>query len=119
MLNFFKHNDSAQSRLYNKILSLSRNKIFYTNFDLSDTFQNRIYLIFLHISFLNIKTKQVNLHKTYNTLFQKMFEFMFNKIDQNMREIGYGDSVVSRNMKFLVTTFFNIFYRNISLLVRD
>ena len=33
---------------------------------------------------------------------------MFNKIDQNMREIGYGDSVVSKNMKFLVTTFFNI-----------
>ena len=108
MLNFFKNNDAVQSRLYNKILSLSRNKIFYTNFGLSDTFQNRIYLIFLHISFLNIKIKQVNLHKTYNIFFQKMFEFMFNKIDQNMREIGYGDSVVSKNMKFLVTTFFNI-----------
>ena len=37
-----------------------------------------------------------------------MFEFMFNKIDQNMREIGYGDSVVSKNMKFLVTAFYNI-----------
>ena len=33
---------------------------------------------------------------------------MFNKIDQNMREIGYGDVVVSKNMKFLVTTFYNI-----------
>ena len=108
MLKYFKKNQTIVDKLYNKILSLSRNKIFYTNFDLSDTFQNRIYLIFLHISFLNIKTKQVNLHKTYNTFFQKMFEFMFNKIDQNMREIGYGDSVVSRNMKFLVTTFFNI-----------
>ena len=108
MLNFFKQNDSAQSKLYNKILSLSRNKIFYTNFGLSDTFQNRINLIFLHISFLNIKAKQVNLHKTYSAFFQKVFEFMFNKIDQNMREIGYGDVVVSKNMKFLVTTSYNI-----------
>ena len=33
---------------------------------------------------------------------------MFNKIDQNMREIGYGDTVVSKNMKFLVTAFYNI-----------
>ena len=108
MLHFFKQNDSAQGKLYNKILSLSRNKIFYTNFGLSDTFQNRINLIFLHISFLNIKAKQVNLHKTYSAFFQKVFEFMFNKIDQNMREIGYGDVVVSKNMKFLVTTFYNI-----------
>ena len=108
MLNFFKHDNRAQCRLYNKILSLSRNKIFYTNFGLSDTFQNRIYLIFLHISFLNIKKKQIHMHKSYTIFFQKMFEFTFKRIDQNMREIGYGDTVVSKNMKFLVTTFYNI-----------
>ena len=108
MFKFFKQNNSAEGKLYNKILSLSRNKIFYTNFGLSDTFQNRIYLIFLHISFLNIRAKQIDLHKTYSIFFQKVFEFMFNKIDQNMREIGYGDVAVSKNMKFLVTTFYNI-----------
>ena len=25
-----------------------------------------------------------------------------------MREIGYGDSIVNKNMKFLITTFYNI-----------
>ena len=68
----FKQIKSQENKLYNKILFLSRNKLFYTKFGLADTFQNRIYLIFLHISFLNIKTKQVNPHKTYNTFFQKM-----------------------------------------------
>ena len=108
MFNFSKQKYSVETKLYNKILSLSRNKIFYTNFDLCDTFQNRVYLIFLHISFLNVKVKNINEHKTYSSLFQKTFEFMFKKIDQNMREVGYGDVTVNKNMKFLVTNFYNI-----------
>ena len=32
--------------LYNNILSLSRNKLFYSKFALADTFHNRISLIF-------------------------------------------------------------------------
>ena len=71
MLNFFKHDNRAQCRLYNKILSLSRNKIFYTNFGLSDTFQNRIYLIFLHISFLNIKKNKYICIKVIAFFFKK------------------------------------------------
>ena len=43
---------SQEATLYNNILLLSRNKLFYTKFDLIDTFQNRIHLIFIHISFL-------------------------------------------------------------------
>ena len=35
--------------LYNNILLLSRNSVFYTKFNLNDTFQNRIHLIFIHI----------------------------------------------------------------------
>ena len=51
-----KHN-SHEDILYNKILLLSRNIVFYTKFSLNDTFQNRINLIFFHISFLFIKIK--------------------------------------------------------------
>ena len=50
-------NEFQESKLYNKILFLSRNKLFYTKMNLSDTFQNRINLIFLHIGFLFIKIK--------------------------------------------------------------
>ena len=58
--------NSQEDILYNNILSLSRNKILYTTFNLTDTFQNRVYLIFMHISFLFIKIKQ-------SKLFYKLF----------------------------------------------
>ena len=94
--------------LYNNILSLSRNKLLFTKFNLTDTFQNRIYLIFIHVSFLFIKLKQNNLKEIYKDFYQKMFDLIFNNIELNMREIGYGDTVINKNMKFLVKTFYNI-----------
>ena len=99
---------SKESLLYNKILSLSRNKLFYTKLNLNDTFQNRINLIFLHMSFLFIKLKQENSSPFYKKFYQKMFDFTFKKIELNMREIGHGDVTVNKNMKFLVNIFFNI-----------
>ena len=97
-----------ENKLYSKILSLSRNKLFYTNLGLIDTFQNRINLIFLHISFLFIKLKQRDKSYLYKEFFQKMFDFIFNKIELNMREIGYGDMTVNKNMKFLVKVFYEV-----------
>ena len=99
---------SQENKLYNKILLLSRNKLFYTKLGLIDTFQNRINLIFLHISFLFIKLKQQDKRQLYNEFFQKMFDFIFNRIELNMREIGHGDMTVNKNMKFLVKIFYNI-----------
>ena len=103
-----KHIKSQENKLYSKILSLSRNKLFYTDLGLIDTFQNRINLIFLHISFLFIKLKQRDKSYLYKEFFQKMFDFIFNKIELNMREIGYGDMTINKNMKFLVKVFYDI-----------
>ena len=103
-----KISKSPESILYNNILLLSRNKLFFTKFDLSDTFQNRIYLIFLHVSFLFIKIKQTKEKEIYKFFYQKMFDLIFNKIELNMREIGYGDTFINKNMKYLVKNFYNI-----------
>ena len=100
--------NTQEDILYNNILSLSRNKLFFTKFGLADTFQNRIYLIFMHISFLFTKIKQNNQKEIYKVFYQKMFDLIFNNIELNMREIGYGDTVTNKNMKFLVKTFYNI-----------
>ena len=108
MFNNLKKTNTQEVTLYNSILLLSRNKLFFTKFDLADTFQNRIYLIFIHISFLFTKIKQNNHKKIYKVFYQKMFDLIFNKIELNMREIGYGDTVINKNMKFLVKTFYNI-----------
>jgi len=37
-----------------------------------------------------------------------MFDQVFKKIEINMREIGYGDVMVNKNMKFLVKVFYDI-----------
>ena len=37
-----------------------------------------------------------------------MFDLIFSNIELNMREIGYGDTIINKNMKFLVKNFYNI-----------
>ena len=108
MTNYSKKNNLKKDILYNNILLLCRNKLLYTKFDLIDTFQNRIHLIFIHISFIFIRMKLDNKNKIYKVFNQEMFDLVFNKIELNMREIGYGDVTINKNMKFLVKTFYNI-----------
>ena len=99
-----------KSKLYNKIVELSRNKLLYSKFKLNDSFQNRIYLIFIHLSFLLARFKK-NEHKPFLSLFnQNIFDYTFYKIELNMREIGYGDIAVNKNMKMLVKDFYNILF---------
>ena len=107
MLKNFKKNNKQENLVYDSILLLSRNKLFYTNFNLSDTFQNRIHLIFIHISFLFIKIKQNNNIK-YKIFYQNIFDLIFKRIELNMREIGYSDTRINKNMKLLVKNFYNI-----------
>ena len=104
----FKQTNTKEYILYNKILLLSRNKLFYTKFGLADTFQNRIHLIFLHTSFLFVKIKKNKQNQLFKIFNQKMFDLVFIQIEQNMREIGYGDVLVNKNMKYLVKNFYNI-----------
>ena len=108
MSKYLKQINTQEDTLYNNILLLSRNKLFYTKFDLVDAFQNRIHLIFIHISFIFIKIKQNNKNKMYKVFYQKLFDLIFNNIELNMREIGHGDTTINKNMKFLTKTFYNI-----------
>ena len=101
-------NKVYENKLYNKILFLSRNKLLYTDFCLNDTFQNRISLIFLHVSFLFIKIKDNNENLKYKSFYQNMFDFIFKKIEENMRELGWGDVTVNKKMKDLVKIFYSI-----------
>ena len=110
MTKYTKQTNSQSDIFYNNILLLCRNTIFYTKFDLKDTFQNRINLIFIHISFIFIQTKRSDKNNIYKIFYQKIFDLVFNKIEMNMREIGFGDTAINKNMKFLVKTFYNILF---------
>ena len=110
MSKFIHKNKSHEFILYNNILSLSRNKLFYTKFNLADTFQNRINLIFFHISFIITKVNNDIKKNVYKDFYQKLFDISFKLIEINMRELGYGDVSVNKNMKLLVKIFYSILY---------
>ena len=110
MIKNSKKNLLNESNLYNNILLLSRNKFFYLNCDLIDNFQNRIFLIFVHISFIIIKMKQKNKNESVEKFNQNIFDLIFNKIELNMRELGYGDTTINKKMKLLVKNFYNILF---------
>ena len=103
-----KKNNLKVNLLYNKILLLSRNKLLYTKFNMVDSFQNRINLIFLHTCFLFIALRAKSENNIYKDLFQKMFDFVFKSIEIDMRELGYGDTTINKNMKFITKVFYNI-----------
>ncbi len=80
--------------MYNIILSLSRNIFFYKINKLPDTFETRIYLMFFHFSILLIIFK-----KKGEKFDQSHYDKFFNKIEYNLRELGFGDVSVNSKMK--------------------
>ncbi len=85
------------------MLNLSRNIFFYKTLLFEDSYQTRIYLMFFHYSIIlfiqkkrGIKPDQVN----YNNLFFY--------IENNLRELGFGDVSVNKKMKDLNKIFYDI-----------
>ena len=83
-----------KSNLYNILLLLSRNKFFYSKINLSDSFETRLYLMFIHFSIMMIIYKKKN--KKFD---QKEYDLLFYNIENNLREIGFGDVSVNKKMK--------------------
>ena len=80
--------------LYIILLNLSRNKFFYSKLKLEDVFQTRLYLMFFHFSILMICFKKKG--KKFN---QKTYDIFFHNIENNLRELGFGDVTVNKKMK--------------------
>ena len=82
------------NNLYNTLLALSRNIFFYTKIGLPDKFETRIYLMFLHFSIMMIIYKKKGLKFNQND-----YDQLFNNIENNLRELGFGDVSVNKKMK--------------------
>ena len=96
-------NKLHKSSLYNTLLSLSRNIFFYRNLGLPDTFESRIYLMFIHFSIMLIITK-----KKGSKFNQESYDNFFNNIEYNLRELGFGDVTVNKKMKDLNKLLYDI-----------
>ena len=87
---FKKHNTD----LYNTLLRLSRNLFFYNKINLKDTFETRIYLMFFHFSIILIIFRKKNI-----IFSQNKYDDLFHCIENNLRELGFGDVAVNEKMK--------------------
>ena len=80
--------------MYNILLKLSRNIFFYKKIKLADDFETRIYLMFFHFSILMIISK-----KKGKKFSQNSYDYLFYNIENNLRELGFGDVSVNKKMK--------------------
>jgi len=96
-------NIKHEVNLYNTLLFLSRNIFFYTKIKLKDSFETRIYLMFFHFSIM------MKIFKNKNKKFdQKYYDQLFNFIENDLRELGFGDVSVNKKMKDLNKTLYDI-----------
>ena len=102
MFNFYKKHNN---KLYNKLVELSRNKFFYRETELPDTFESRILLIFFHLGIIFNSKKKGATNKKNN---QEIFDSIFINIENHIRELGYGDVAVNKKMKDLNKIFYDI-----------
>jgi len=96
---FKRHN----TIFYNTLLELSRNIYFYKIIKLKDVFETRIYLIFFHFSIILLvyKNKKENFP-------QSEYDNLFFNIENNLRELGFGDIAVNKKMKEINKIFYDI-----------
>ena len=94
-----KHNPD----FYNTLLNLSRNIFFYKKLLLKDSFETRIYLMFFHYSIILLILKQKGVK--YD---QKSYDDLFDSIENNLRELGFGDVSVNKKMKDLNKIFYDV-----------
>ena len=90
--------------IYNNLVNLSRNKNIYIEFTSNDSFSDRLHILLIHFAFFlkNIKNKE-NQNKI-----QIIHDNFFYQLELNLREIGYGDAKINKNMKSYINSFFHI-----------
>jgi len=96
-------NQALIDRIYEKIVSISRNKSFYTKLSVPDTIDGRFDLLVLFsvivIFFLNQSGANGKL------LSQMLFDKIFLDLDLSLREVGAGDAGVNMKIKKMVQSY--------------
>ena len=90
--------------IYNNLVKLTRNKYLYLNLNENETFSDRLIFLLIHLSFF------LKIYKTSNSKIkmQEIHDFIFKQIELSIREIGYGDVSINKNMKKYINYFYDI-----------
>jgi cytochrome b pre-mRNA-processing protein 3 len=100
----FSHEKKVAHKLYKTIVRQARQPVFYESCGVADTFDGRFDMISLHM-ILIIRRMKGDINQS-RKLSQALFDFMFDDIDLNLRELGIGDMGVLHRVKKMTKAFF-------------
>ena len=93
----FSREQKTAHKLYKTIVEQARQPAFYESCGVPDTFDGRFDMISLHMILVMRRMKR-DIEQT-RKLSQALFDYMFDDIDLNLRELGFGDMGVSVRVK--------------------
>ncbi len=94
----------AAKQVYSALLSHIRHPVFYTTYQIPDTFDGRFDLLLLHL-FLVIERTLKELPEEAFAFNQALFDVTFADMDQTLREMGIGDMGVPKHMRRMMKAF--------------
>ena len=105
---FSKKGRLARARaadLYTQVVHHSRSPIFYTGYNVPDTFEGRFGMIAMHGGLVVNRLCRPDMGKDGQVLAQAFFDVMFLSLDWSIREMGVGDLGVPRRIKKMMSSF--------------
>jgi cytochrome b pre-mRNA-processing protein 3 len=100
----FPREKKIAHKLYTTVVKQAREPVFYQNCGVADTFDGRFDMISLHM-ILIIRRMKRDIDQTRD-LSQALFDYMFDDIDLNLRELGIGDMGVLTRVKKMTKAFY-------------
>ena len=101
---FKKNQNNNIENIYQNIVRISRSKYLYLEMMLEDSFETRFdltvllsFMIFYFYKKKNMKNSNVS---------QMLFDYIFNDLENNLREMGFGDIAVNKKMKGFIKAFY-------------
>jgi cytochrome b pre-mRNA-processing protein 3 len=107
LINFFRrgpHIEKAAQRLYAAIVRQARQPAFYLDCGVPDTPEGRFEMVSLHGFLLLHRLKRER--DRAGGLSQKVFNLIFDDMDQNLRELGVSDLQVGKRVKSMAKSFY-------------
>ena len=102
---FFKKKkyEKITNVFYQKIVTFSRNKIFFTKYKVPDTIDGRFDMLVLITIIVVYRLSKIK--NEGSELSQMIFDVVFKDLDYSLRELGAGDVSVANNMKKLISSY--------------
>ena len=80
---------------YNSLVNLTRNKRLYKEFTNHDTFSDRLIIFLFHFAFF----LKIFKSESSKSILQEIYDYSFRQLELSIREIGYSDVTINKNMK--------------------